>query len=112
MIALHGWGKAVGFADKASSFPDPIGLGSELSLLLVVAAEVFFAGLLVLGFLTRFACLPLIIAMVVAVFIHHSGDPMKVKELGLVYLLSYLALLISGAGHYSVDRCIRKKYYL
>jgi len=40
MIAGHGWAKLTGFGDMASSFPDPLGIGSELSLAAAVGADI------------------------------------------------------------------------
>ncbi len=90
-------------------FIDPIGLGPLFSLILVVFAEFFCSVLIILGLATRFAAIPLIITMLVAVFIFHGSHPFDVKEVGLLYLLSYITLLITGAGRLSFDYLIRKK---
>lgn len=86
------------------SFPDPLGLGSMTSLILAVFAE-FVCGLLVaLGLFTRWALLPLIVTMGVAILVIHQGDPFRDIELALFYLLVYLSLLLSGPGGYSMDK--------
>lgn len=90
-------------------FPDPIGVGSVLSLVFAVFAEVFCSVLILLGLATRLAVLPLIVTMLVAVLIIHSNDGMKEKELGLHYLLTYIVLLFAGSGRFSVDSLISKK---
>ena len=41
LLALHGWSKLIGFAERSQRFADPFGLGSVTSLALVVFAEVF-----------------------------------------------------------------------
>jgi putative oxidoreductase len=46
--------------------------------------------------------------MVVIVFVVHSGDPFGDKESGLIYLLMYLTLFLTGPGKYSLDRMMRK----
>ena len=112
MIWLHGWSKAQKIGAETIAFPDPLGIGAELSLYLAVFAEVVCAALLVVGLFTRFACLPLLVTMLVAFFIVHADDPLKVREPALLYLLPYLALLFSGAGRYSFDRIFREKFYL
>ena len=99
----HGWGKLVDFGSKAGKFADPIGLGSELSLALVVFAEVVCASLLVAGLWTRVAAVPIIMFMLVAVFAQHAGDPWAKKELGLLYLVPALTLALTGAGIFSLD---------
>lgn len=47
--------------------------------------------------------------MLVAVFVVHLDHDFGKKELGLFYLISYLVLLISGGGKYSVDTILFKK---
>ena len=104
MLFLHGWPKLSGFADKMDSFPDPIGIGSMLSLALVVFSEFFCALLITLGLFTRAASIPLIITMAIAAFLIHGSDPIGKKELALVYLAMYLCVLFAGAGKYAINR--------
>ena len=104
MAFFHGWPKLIGFADKADGFPDPLGISSFLSLGLAVFAE-FFCGILIsLGLFTRASTLPLIVTMIVAAFIVHGTDPFQKKELALIYLASYLTILLAGSGKYALNR--------
>lgn len=105
----HGWGKFSSFSEKADVFPDPIGLGSTLSLTLATFAEFFCALLLLVGLLTRFASLTLLITMSVAGFIFHFPDPFGKKELALLYAVIFLYFTVVGGNRYSVDECIRRK---
>jgi len=90
-------------------FPDPLGMGPTVSLVLAVFAELICSILIGFGFLTRLAAFPLIITMAVAAFIVHAGDPFKQKELSLMYLILYIVLFFIGSGKYSVDYFILKK---
>jgi putative oxidoreductase len=90
-------------------FPPVLGLTPEISLGLAVFAEVFCSILILVGFGTRLATIPLIITMLVAIFFIHSADPFAKQEMGLHYLLAYVLLLISGSGKYSVDNYIHQK---
>jgi putative oxidoreductase len=90
-------------------FPDPLGMGPAISLVLAVFAELICSILIGFGFLTRLAAFPLIITMAVAAFMVHAGDPFKQKELSLIYLILYIVLFIIGSGKYSVDYFISKK---
>ena len=103
MAYAHGWPKLMGFAEKASSFPDPLGIGHELSLALTVFAELVCAVLLALGAATRWAAIPFTITMVVATFIIHADDPFAKKELALLYAALSLCLLCTGPGNLSID---------
>lgn len=103
MIMTHGWGKIANFSENLNVFPDPIGLGPAVSLQLSIFAEFFCAILVALGFMTRWALIPLILNMAVVVLVVHSADPFGVKELPLVFLISFLVLLLTGPGKYSMD---------
>ncbi len=106
MLAQHGVSKLTNFSQLAGEFPDPIGLGSELSLAAAVGAEVFCAGMVVLGLATRWTALPLVFTMVVAAFIFHAGDPYKNVEPAYLYLAAFTALVFTGAGGFSIDAAI------
>lgn len=105
-MLVHGWPKLSGFSEMADKFPDPIGLGSSLSLILAIAAEVGCSLLLIAGFGTRLASIPLAFTMIVALFVVHGSDPWKSKELAACYLAVYATLLLTGAGRFSVDHCL------
>ncbi|MFZ9681772.1 MAG: DoxX family protein [Cephaloticoccus sp.] len=105
MLLNHGWGKVMNFGDISDKFMNFLGLGSTVSLALIVFAEVVCAALITLGFLTRFAALVLAIGMGVAFFVGHG---MKLSnpgsgELALIYLLIAVTLFFSGAGKFSID---------
>ena len=108
MLFAHGWGKLINFSTIAPNFPDPIGVGSTVSLALAVFAEVFCAVAVIAGLKTRWAVVPLVITMIVAVGIVHAADPWGKKELGIMYMISFLALFFTGPGKYSVDGVMGK----
>jgi len=104
MLVQHGWGKAIKLlTGDPTKFADPIGLGAPISLGLTVFAEFGCAFLIVVGLLTRLATIPLIITMFVAAVIIHGADPLGDKELCLVYLVAYIAILLVGPGRLSLD---------
>ena len=89
-------------------FPDPLGVGSTVSLVFAVFAEVVCSLLIAIGLATRLASIPLIITMLVAIFSIHAAHPIDVKEAAILYLLVYLFLFVSGSGKYSLDYLISK----
>lgn len=107
MAVRHGLPKLLDFSNKMHSFPDPLGLGSTVSLTLSVSAEFLCAILVVVGIFTRFTVIPLVIAMAVAFFVVHAGDSMVKKELALLYLLGFSAILAAGPGKFSADALFR-----
>ena len=106
MIIGHGWGKLMNFGEKASGFPDPLGIGNELSMAAAISAEVFAALLVVIGLGTRYASAALVFTMAVAAFIVHGGDPFGEREMALLYAVIFLALALTGAGKFSADHKI------
>jgi len=109
MLFGHGMGKLLNFSEYAEKFPDPIGLGVTVSLILAIFAEFFCSILVILGFATRLAVIPLMITMAVAVLVIHGDDPWQRKEFALLYLVPFLALMFTGAGKYSIDGLISSK---
>ena len=104
MFWQHGWPKLMAFSKVAENFADPFGLGSTVSLILILVAEVLCASLVVLGLWTRVATIPLIIAMAVIVFMVKGDSPFKESELAFIYLGTFLAVFLAGSGRYAVDR--------
>ena len=110
LMLTHGLPKlATLFSGDPIQFASVMGMSPSLSLILAVFAEVLCSILILIGFGTRLATIPLIITMLVAVFMIHAGDPFARQEMGLHYILVYLFLLIRGSGRYSVDRLIQRQ---
>lgn len=72
--------------------------------------EVLAPALIVIGLLTRPASVILLVNMLVAIFLAHSGDVLKMNphggwaiELQMFYLLGALSLVFLGAGRFSVS---------
>jgi putative oxidoreductase len=111
MLVGHGWGKLTNFGSAVEGFPDPLGIGSFMSLLGAVLAETVFAALVTAGFLTRVALVPLIFTMAIAAFMIHGGDPLfgpgPAKEMALLYMFGYIVILIGGPGRFSVDHYLK-----
>lgn len=110
MLYQHGGGKFLKFfSDQKIEFIDPIGIGATATLALVVFAEAVCSILVMLGLMTRYALVPLILTMIYAAFVVHAKDAFGDKEMALMYLAIYFALLLIGPGRYSLDRMIRKR---
>ena len=102
MLFPHGVSKLLGFGDKMQNFPDPLGIGSTLSLTGAVFSEVVCSILILLGVKTRWFAIPAFFTMIVAAFIVHGNDPWNVKEKAICFAVMYLVLIITGGGKYSV----------
>jgi putative oxidoreductase len=105
LFLTHGIDKLANFEVLSYSFPDPLGMGSHLSLVLVILAEVFCALTFIGGFLFRISLLPMLFAMFIAFFYAHGGS-IADGELAFIYLGVFLLLLVTGPGRYSADYLI------
>ena len=103
MMLSHGVPKALDYDMLVQSFPDPLNVGTEMSVMLILFAEVGCSVLLLLGVFGRFASATLFIAMMVAAFAHHLNDPWATRELPLLYAAVYASLTFTGPGSFSID---------
>ncbi|MTI39743.1 DoxX family protein [Fulvivirga lutimaris] len=105
----HGIGK-VGrlFGDEPIKFLDFIGLGAPLSLALATGAEVIGSLMIMVGLFTRFASAPVIFTLCVAAFLVHGGDGFSGQEKLFLYIMGFVAILITGPGKYSIDGYLSK----
>jgi putative oxidoreductase len=108
LMIPNGYNKLVHFAKMKSTFMNFLGMGSTVSLVLVIFAEFFCAMLVVLGLFTRLAVIPLIIAMSVVVIKAHDYDVFGKGEHGASFLVVFLVILMVGPGKASVDGLINK----
>lgn len=92
------------FGEGPIEFADPIGIGPAPTLFLAVFAEFLCAILVLIGFKTRWATIPIIFTMLVAGLIQHAGDPFGSKEKALLFLVIFVSILLLGPGAYSADR--------
>ncbi len=90
-------------------FPDPLGIGSSISLGLAIFGELVCSMGFIIGLLYRLAMIPMIFTMVIAFFVIHANDAFAVKELAFVYLAVFVLMYIAGPGKFSVDNFIGSK---
>jgi putative oxidoreductase len=122
MLIGHGIPKILGYAALKDKFyvPElfPLNhLSSSVSLMACIGAEAGAAILIILGLATRPAAFVLAFNMVVAVFgvlgtapwFVAPPDVLVAKELGLLYLIPLIVLILTGAGHWSLDAGIYKE---
>ncbi len=105
----HGWGKLINFSQVAIGFPDPLNLGSKVSLSMAIFAEVFCALCVCIGLATRIACIPLVLTFTVIVFVVLATTPMGQRELALMYLVVFGVIGLIGPGNLSLDHMMKKK---
>lgn len=111
MLMNHGIDKWANYQELSAVFPDPLGIGSPLSLGLAIFGELACSMAFIIGFLYRLAMISMIFTMCVAFFIVHADDPFAVKELAFVYLVVFVLMYIVGPGKFAVDRWISKSLF-
>ena len=104
MMLTHGLPKFQKLIAGNFEFGDPIGIGATPSLFLAVIGEFVCPILVILGYKTRLASIPVIITMLVAAFIAHNDDPFSSKEKALLYLVSFVTIALLGPGKFSIDK--------
>ena len=109
LFVYYGYFKIASYNQILPMFGDIIGIGSKLSFNLVIFAELICGFLVLIGFMTRIAVIPVFITMIVAYFIAHEKDTFQVKQIAFVYLLLSIVVFILGSGKYSLDKLLSKK---
>ena len=104
----HGYQKITHFNSTAQHIPNLLGMGSTVNTSLIIFAEFFCSLFLMLGLFTRLACIPLIIAMSVALWKSHNLDFFGQGQLPAVFIAGFIAILFIGPGKISIDGMIGK----
>ncbi|MEP7080541.1 MAG: DoxX family protein [Ginsengibacter sp.] len=108
LLMSYGYKKLIHFNELRHSFMNFAGLGSTISLSLVIFAEFFCSLFVILGLFTRLACIPIVISMTVVVFVSAHADILGKGEKGFLYLAAALVILLCGPGRASLDAAIGK----
>jgi putative oxidoreductase len=91
------------------------GMGVPLPMLnaiLVASSETIGGAMLIVGFMTRFAAATQVIAMLVAMFMVHWSNGFTANggyQWALLMAAAAFALMMDGAGRFSVDRMMSSK---
>lgn len=109
LLMTHGIAKWQHFDTLSATFPDPLGVGSQTSLVLAIFAEVVCSIGFITGTLYRLALIPIIFTMCIAFFSVHGGDPFAARELAMLYLAAFVLLWAAGPGRYAVDNLIARR---
>lgn len=106
LLLTHGIQKWANFSEMSGSFPDPMGVGSNISLGLAIFAEVACSIGFIFGAFYRLVLIPMIFTMGMAFFVIHAGDPFAAKELAFAYGMVYFIMFLAGPGKFSLDRML------
>lgn len=102
MLIMHGLEKLYNYTELCFVFPDPIGIGSEVSLILAIFAEMFCSIAFIFGALYRLTMIPMLVVMSIAFFHIHEASIIQ-GELAFIYLMVLVMMYIAGPGQYAID---------
>jgi len=108
LMIPHGYDKLVHFATYKKDFMNLLGIGSSITLALVIFAEFFCSLFLMVGLFSRLIVIPLIVDMGVALFKAHNGEIFGDGEHAALYIVGFLVILLLGPGKFSVDGMMGK----
>ena len=111
LLMSHGVQKWADFDILVTIFPTSIGIGSKISIILAIFAELFCSMFFIIGAFHRIVLIPIIITLSVAFFVVHNGSIIQGGELAFIYLSMFILLYITGPGKYSFDHFISKQIY-
>ena len=103
LMMPHGYDKLVHFATYKKDFMNFLGIGSSLSLALVIFSEFFCSLFLVVGLFSRLIVIPMIFGLCVALFKAHNGDIFGDGEHAALFITGLLVILLVGPGKISAD---------
>jgi putative oxidoreductase len=105
MLGKHALHKISDFSAMKDIFPDPLHIGSTMSLISAIVVENVFSVLLILGIYARFAAFALFMnLLVIWALVYHFSIATDHHEFVVFYLVGYFALTFTGAGKYSLDK--------
>ena len=104
MMLTHGIPKLLKLINGDMGFPDPLGIGGGITLVLTVLGEVLFPILIIIGFKTKWMAIPPAITMLVAAFVVHASDPIGKKELALLYAFAFIVMALMGGGKFAIKK--------
>lgn len=105
----HGWPTLFNWWKGEISYPDPLGLGENLTMLIMGSIESFCATFVVLGLFARISAFFVASGFTVAVLVVHGADTFAVKELAYMYMAGFWSVFLLGSGKFSLDSLIFKR---
>jgi len=103
LLWVHGLPKLLDFTAQLQLIEDPFHLGSHLTLILAIFAEVLCPLLIVAGLLARLACVPILFVLLVALLVVHPQWSVAEGQFGWLLLILFTTVLIAGPGRLAIS---------
>ena len=91
------------FSAQLQLIEDPFHLGSHLTLMLAIFAEVVCPLLIVAGVLARLACVPILFVLLVALLVVHPQWSVAEGQFGWLLLILFATVFIAGPGRLALN---------
>lgn len=109
LIVVHGLKKLGIGVDNIEIIPNPFGFPAYINNIMAISANIVFPLFVIAGIFTRVATIPVLAVTLTGYFVVHRNDPMLVSDVPFMYSVSFLFILFSGAGKFSLDHLLYKK---
>jgi len=106
LIVVHGFKKLGIGTDTAEIVANPFGLPYLLNEFLAITANVICPLFIIVGFATRFACIPIVVVTLTGYFFVHATGTLMERDIPFMYAMAFLLIAFTGGGRYSVDNII------
>jgi putative oxidoreductase len=103
LLWVHGLPKLLDFSVQLQLIEDPFHLGSHLTLMLAIFAEVVCPLLIVAGVLARLACVPILFVLLVALLVVHPQWSVAEGQFGWLLLILFATVFIAGPGRLALN---------
>jgi putative oxidoreductase len=103
LLWVHGLPKLLDFTAQLQLIEDPFHLGSHLTLVLAIFAEVLCPLLIVAGLLARLACVPILFVLLVALLVVHPQWSVAEGQFGWLLLILFTTVFIAGPGRLAIS---------
>jgi len=103
LFRVHGMKKFRLENGQREQVPNPFHLPEKTNKIVATFSDTVVPFLVILGIGTRLVILPTLGVTAIGYFVVHRKSPLEVKDVPYMYTLSFLLLLVLGAGTFSVD---------
>jgi putative oxidoreductase len=103
LLWVHGLPKLLDFSVQLQLIEDPFHLGSHLTLMLAIFAEVVCPLLIVAGVLARLACVPILFVLLVALLVVHPQWSVAEGQFGWLLLILFATVFFAGPGRLALN---------
>ncbi|MFC0166967.1 DoxX family protein [Pseudoduganella danionis] len=107
LLTVHGLPKLQHYAGELAHIDDPLHIGRGLTLWLALLAEVACPLAIAAGVLTRLACLPILVLLLVSMLAVHPDWSLADGQFGWLLLVIFASISVAGAGRYTLPALLR-----